>query len=75
MGRELASVLLYERITILRDTGSEVLFMEYAYKQVLNDLVAYMQREGVLSTDSDKFYNDMAEITGLSRAEIDELFD
>lgn len=49
--------------------------MEYAYKQVLNDLVAYMQSEGVLSTDSDGFYNDMAEITGLSRAEIDELFD
>lgn len=49
--------------------------MEYAYKQVLSDLVAYMQREGVLSTDSEGFYNDMAEITGLSRAEIDRLFD
>ena len=49
--------------------------MEYAYKQVLNDLIAYCQREGMIATDSDGFYHDMEEITGLSRAGIDDLFE
>lgn len=71
MGRELASVLLYERITILRDTGTEEKTMDYHY--FLNDLIAYMQREGVLSTGEDEFYNQLAEITGATRDEIDEI--
>lgn len=45
--------------------------MDYHY--FLNDLIAYMQREGVLSTDSEEFYNQLAEITGATRDEIDEI--
>lgn len=49
--------------------------MEEEYKSLCNELIAYCQRQGVLSTESESLFEELENITGIDQECLKELID